>query len=349
MTTMSMGMAGALPTDVGVARALSDDRPWSERLRDRGSWIVPARGDPRWLFVCFHSTYVLMGHFLLSFNRSGEQIGIALSACAFLEVVYTYALTRMFIVPLSGVISGLGLALLFSAPGNTWLMLLVSWMTMTGKFLVTWRGHHVYNPTNLALVAILLFSGGQAAVSPAYQWGGAWQPVALVFTLGVIIMWRAKKLALVVSFWAVYCLGALLRAQLTHMPTDITLWAQISGGAFWLFSFFMITDPKTSPPDARGQVGFGVLIALLDVWLQLNTAVYSLVYALFLACTLRFFWRLWRSSSAASSSTGSASSGSSSASAENPSVALPAAARSASSSLSAASSSSLSSAASSSA
>ena len=294
--------SSGLATDIGVQNALVDGRPFLTRLRDRHAWIVPGRGDPRWLFVCFHSTYVLMGHFLLSFNRSGEQIGVALAACAALEVLYTYLLTRMFIFPLSGFISGLGLALLFSAPGNTWLMLLVSWMTMTGKFLVTWKGHHIYNPTNLALVAILLFSGGQAAVSPAYQWGGAWQPVALVFVLGVIIMWRAKKLPLVVSFWAVYCLGAVLRAQLTHMPTDITLWAQISGGAFWLFSFFMITDPKTSPPDPRGQVFFGVGIALLDVWLQLNTAVYSLVYALFLACTIRLVVRVVKELRASSSS-----------------------------------------------
>jgi Na+-translocating ferredoxin:NAD+ oxidoreductase RnfD subunit len=292
----------ALVTDVGVRNALVDERPFLERVRDRSAWIVPGRSDPRWLFVCFHSTYVLMGHFLLSFNRSGEQIAVALATCAALEVLYTYLLTRMLIFPLSGVISGLGLALLFSAPGNTWLMLLVSWMTMTGKFVVTWKGHHIYNPTNLALVLILLFSGGQAAVSPAYQWGGAWQPVALVFLLGVIIMWRAKKLPLVVSFWGVYCLGALLRAQLTHMPTDITLWAQISGGAFWLFSFFMITDPKTSPPDPRGQILFGVGIAALDVWLQLNTAVYSLVYALFLACTIRFVFRIVKQMRASSSS-----------------------------------------------
>ncbi len=83
----------------------------------------------------------------------------------------------------SGVISGLGLALLFSAPGNGWLMLLVSWLSITGKYLVTWRGHHLYNPTNLALVIVLVLSGGQAAVAPAYQWGGAWQPVALIFAL----------------------------------------------------------------------------------------------------------------------------------------------------------------------
>lgn len=284
MTTTS---AEALVTDAGIARATDDARSFLTRIRDRNAWIIPGRSDPRWLFVCFHSTYVLMGHFLLNFNRSGEQIVIAIVACALLEMLYTLALTRMFIVPLSGVISGLGLALLFSAPAAGWMMLFMAWITMSGKYLVTWRGHHIYNPTNLALVLMLLLSGGQAAVSPSYQWGGAWQPVALVFGLGIIIMWRAKKLALVVSFWAVYCLGAMLRAHMTHMPTDITLWAQISGGAFWLFSFFMITDPKTSPSTNKGMIAFGIAIAVVDVWLQLNTAVFSLVWALFLVSTLR--------------------------------------------------------------
>ena len=123
MTTTS---AADLNTDAGVARAIDDIRSFASRIADRNSWIVPGRSDPRWLFMCFHSTYVLLGHFMLSFNRSGEQIAIAIGACALLEVVYTLALTRMFIVPLSGVISGLGLALLFSAPGNGWLMLLMA-------------------------------------------------------------------------------------------------------------------------------------------------------------------------------------------------------------------------------
>lgn len=100
-------------------------------------------------------------------------------------------------------------------------------------------------------------------------------------------MWRAKKLPLVLSFWAMYCIFEVLRAKFTHIPTDITLWAQISGGAFWLFSFFMITDPKTSPADTKGMIGFGVGLALVDAWLQLNTAVFSLIWALFLVSTVR--------------------------------------------------------------
>lgn len=279
-----------LATDVGVANARVDARGFVERIRDRRAWIIPAKGDPRWIFMTFHASYVLLGHALLSFNRSPAQLVSALVACMLLEVVYTYVSTRMFIVPLSGLISGLGLGLLFSAPGNTWLMLLAAWITITGKFLVTWRGHHIYNPTNLALIVLLLASGGTVAVAPAYQWGGSWQIVALVFVLGSVICWRAKKLPLVLAFGATWVAGALLRAQVSHMPAEITLYAQLSGGAFWLFLFFMITDPKTSPPSARGQVAFGVAVGLVDIWLQLNTAVFSVFYALFIVCTARALW-----------------------------------------------------------
>jgi Na+-translocating ferredoxin:NAD+ oxidoreductase RnfD subunit len=279
-----------LPTDVGVERARVDTRAFFERLRDRKAWILPARGDPRWIFVVVHACYVLLGHMLLSFNRSPGQIMAALVTCMLLEVIYTYVSTRMFIVPISGIISGLGLGLLFTAPGNLWLMLLASWLTITGKFVVTWRGHHIYNPTNLAMVILLVATGGTVAVAPAYQWGGSWQIVVFVFILGCIIAWRARKLPLVLAFATTWVLGALLRAQVSHMPAEITLYAQLSGGAFWLFLFFMITDPKTSPPSVRGMIAFGIAVGVVDMWLQLQTAVFSVFYALFIVCTARALW-----------------------------------------------------------
>jgi Na+-translocating ferredoxin:NAD+ oxidoreductase RnfD subunit len=137
-----------------------------------------------------------------------------------------------------------------------------------------------------------LFSGGAVAVAPAYQWGGFWQVPFVVFLLGTVVCFRAKKLALVNAFWITYALGALLRAQMTHMPAEITLYAQFSGGAFWLFSFFMITDPKTSPTTMKGGIWFGIAIGLVDLWLQLSFAVFSLFYALFLVSTARALWMI---------------------------------------------------------
>ncbi len=123
-------------------------------------------------------------------------------------------------------------------------------------------------------------------MAPAYQWGGLWQVLVVVFTFGLIIVWRAKKLPLVLAFWATYSVGALLRAQLTHMPAELTLYAAVSGGAFWLYTFFTITDLRTSPPRPRGMTLDGVAIGVVDIWFQLQFAVFSLFYAIFwcLAC-----------------------------------------------------------------
>ena len=260
------------------------------RVRDREAWIIPHQTDPRWMFACANATYVVLGHLLLSFNRSPEQILVAIDACAAMDVIYTYVSVRMFIVPLSGVITGLGLSILFTAPGNTWLMLLAAWIAITSKYAITWRGRHLYNPANAAMVALLLGAGGRVAVAPAYQWGGYWQVLPLVFAFGLTVTWRVGRLPLVLSFWAAYSIGAIVRAQITQLPATITLYTQLSSGAFWLFTFSMITDPKTSPVTRRGMVAFGVAIAFVDMWLQLRLAVFSLFYALFLVSTLRALW-----------------------------------------------------------
>lgn len=270
---------------------------WQE-IKKRENWILPDKRDPRWWFVCFHTTYVTIGHYFFSFNRTASQIFIALFVCSFLDMLYTYLGSKKFLFPLSGWISGLGLGILFSAPGNEWMMILVSWITMTCKYLITWRGHHVYNPTNISLVLMVLLSGGQAAIAPAYQWGGSWKAVCLVLTFGLILMWRVNKLPAVLSFWATYAFFAFVRSQLTHIPMEITLWAQVSGGAFMLFSFFMITDPKTSPASTKGMILYGIAIGSMDFIFQMNTAVFSLFYALVAVSTLRWFYYMFRDLSA---------------------------------------------------
>jgi Na+-translocating ferredoxin:NAD+ oxidoreductase RnfD subunit len=217
---------------------------------------------------------------MLAFNRSPDQIAVAMTSCVGLDMLYTWVSTRKLLVPLSGLISSFALCILFTSPGSTWLMLLTAWISITSKYLITWRGHHIFNPTNFGLVVMLLFSGGRVAVAPAYQFGGyGWVPI-LILTLGLVIMSRVNKLPAVLSFWAMFVAGAFLRSYMVHMPVEITLWAQVSGGAFMLYSFFMITDPKTSPASTGGMILYGLAIGVVDIVLQLNTAVFSPFYAL---------------------------------------------------------------------
>ena len=186
-------------------------------------------------FLQRSGSYVALGHLVLSFNRSLLEIGVALVACCALDMLYAWVSSRRLMFPLSALISGLGLAILFTSPGAGWLMLAASWLTISSKYLVTWRGRHVFNPTNFALVVMILVSGGKAAIAPAYQWGGSWEIICVVFALGLVMMWRVNKLPLVLSFWAAYAVIAVIRSRVSGIPVEILLWASVSGGAFMLY------------------------------------------------------------------------------------------------------------------
>jgi len=55
-------------------------------------------------------------------------------------------------------------------------------------------------------------------------------------------------------------------------------------GSFILFTFFMVTDPQTSPGTVRGRVLYGVAVAAVDAVLRVLGVPYSLFLALLIVC-----------------------------------------------------------------
>jgi Na+-translocating ferredoxin:NAD+ oxidoreductase RnfD subunit len=51
---------------------------------------------------------------------------------------------------------------------------------------------------------------------------------------------------------------------------------------YQLFALFMMTDPKTTVKSRMGQNAVAFSIALLEMFLRLNEAVYAPFYALFI-------------------------------------------------------------------
>jgi Na+-translocating ferredoxin:NAD+ oxidoreductase RnfD subunit len=61
----------------------------------------------------------------------------------------------------------------------------------------------------------------------------------------------------------------------------------MGGVAFVLFSFYMITDPMTSPSSLRGQIVFGMSLATAYAVLMVNHVIFTLFYAVFFVTGLR--------------------------------------------------------------
>ena len=164
----------------------------------------------------------------------------------------------------SALISGLSLCLLLRT-NVAGLACLAAVITIAGKFLIRIRGKHVFNPTNGGIVAMLLLTG-QVWVSPG-QWGTAGSFAFLMACAGMIVVTRAARSDVTVAFIA--CYGALVVGRSVYLGEPMTIpLHRLESGAFLLFSFFMISDPKTTPDSRAGRILFAALVAATAWYVQ---------------------------------------------------------------------------------
>jgi Na+-transporting NADH:ubiquinone oxidoreductase subunit NqrB len=164
----------------------------------------------------------------------------------------------------SALISGLSLCLLLRT-NDAALACLAAVITIAAKFLIRIRGKHVFNPTNGGIVAMLLLTG-QVWVSPG-QWGTAAFFAFLMACAGMLVVMRAARSDVTVAFMA--CYGALVVGRSLYLGEPLTIpFHRLESGAFLLFSFFMISDPKTTPDSRAGRILFAALVAATAWYVQ---------------------------------------------------------------------------------
>jgi len=216
-----------------------------------------ARLDPRFFQIVALSTLLLYGLFVLHFELTPGRAVLVLAAA----VATQFACTRIFRLPRfdpkSALISGLSLCLLLRAE-DARLLTLAAVLAVTSKFLLRWNGKHVFNPTNFAIVALLLWSQG-VWVSPG-QWGSAAVFAFAMACAGTLVVARARRSDVTVAFLVAWLALLFGRSLWLGEPLAIPFHRLESGGLV-LFAFFMISDPKTTPDSRAGRILFGALVA----------------------------------------------------------------------------------------
>jgi enediyne biosynthesis protein E5 len=203
---------------------------------------------------------------LLAYGVLHLDLEIALGRALLLlatALLTQYACTRLWRLPAfdprSALISGLSLCLLLRT-NSTGLAVLAAVVTIASKFLLRFRGKHLFNPTNFGIVALMLATGGGVWVSPG-QWGSAAFFGFLIACLGGLVVNRAARSDVTYAFLGFYLAVLFGRAFWLGQPAAIPL-HQLESGAFLIFTFFMISDPKTTPDSRAGRVLFALLVAL---------------------------------------------------------------------------------------
>jgi Na+-translocating ferredoxin:NAD+ oxidoreductase RnfD subunit len=254
--------------------------------------VLPNLRDPRLHVAAVIITIHVLGQVALGFRVTVPQILAAILACAVIEVALTFRQSRAFVWPASAMLTGSGVALILRVVGTPanepWSTYAWQWfaviagLSLLSKYVIRFRGTHIFNPSNVGLVVAFL-ALGPSRVEPLDFWWGpldVWllAAYAVILVGGLLITRRLGLLGLAGSFWITLALGLGLLAVSGHCMTANWAFAPVCGFDFWrvvvtspevlIFLFFMITDPKTVPAGRIGRLVFGVLVALASTLLM---------------------------------------------------------------------------------
>src|SRR5713101_5505887 len=221
------------------------------------------RFDPRIYQITALTALLIYGisalHFDVTAARSALIRGVAIGAQAICSRIWGVRFD-----PRSAAISGLSLCLLLRS--NSIAFLLAGAVIAVGsKFVIRWRGKHIFNPTNVAIVALMLITP-QVWVSPG-QWGNVAFFGFLITCLGGLVVNRAARSDVTYAFIAAWSAILIGRSLWLGEPMAIPL-HRLENGALLLFTFFMISDPKTTPDSRTGRILFAALVALGAAYIQ---------------------------------------------------------------------------------
>ncbi|TKB89007.1 MAG: hypothetical protein E8D40_15680 [Nitrospira sp.] len=219
--------------------------------------------DPRLYQIASLSILLVYGLFWLQFDVSIWQIAITLGVAQLTQFVGTRYFNLLFFDPKSALISSLSLCLLLRT-NDLAVAALAAIIAIGSKFIIHWKDKHVFNPTNLALAVIL--GSGLGWISPG-QWGQVVWFGFLIACLGSLVVTRAARADVTLAFLTFYVGLLFIRALWLGDPLTIPQ-HQIESGALLIFSFFMISDPKTTPDSRTGRIVYALLIALTALYVQ---------------------------------------------------------------------------------
>ena len=231
--------------------------------------------DARYFQIIFQAVFLSYGIFYLHWAKEGTCFSYYAAACIATQFLFEWIQHKFSVTSpgfwkkfyngcKSALITAFGLCLLLKT--NLWYVcIMAAFISIAGKYIIRYRKKHVFNPSALGIAVTLLLTG-KAWISPG-QWGNDIVIMFAVCCLGFIVVTKVQKLDVSIAFLGSYIL-LLFARQVLYLgwPPDFFI-QSITTGSLLLFTFFMISDPKTAPDHATARIIWAVLIGVLSFYL----------------------------------------------------------------------------------
>jgi Na+-transporting NADH:ubiquinone oxidoreductase subunit NqrB len=235
--------------------------------------------DKRYLAPVLVTMVLIAGQLSFGFLESWSRTALAIATAIAVEMILGRVFTGRWPHLASAYVSGISVGILVRSP-EYWPYALCAAISITSKYLIRVDGRHIFNPSNLGMVAMLVLAADTVA-GLSVQWGNNLLPLLAVWCFGAAIIASLGRFHITFTYVAAFVLFSVVRARVTGHPW-LSEVAPITGPMYQLFIFFMITDPKTTVRPKWAQALVAFLVAAVEALLRLMEFVHAPYYALFL-------------------------------------------------------------------
>ena len=230
--------------------------------------LVASAIDPRYLIVFLITLVLVLGEARYGILGGYDRLATTLGICLVTEVVLSWWLRGRVANLASAYITGISLSLLIKPQANIlWPFALGAFLAIASKYVLTYRGRHLWNPSNFSIALLLLVAADSVAVL-SHQWGNDLRINLVIWAFGLLIAWRAKVLHVTLAYVACFIMFALIRNAIVGGPLLAEL-APITGPMYQLFVFFMVTDPRTTVSTRKARIIVVAIVALVETLIRL--------------------------------------------------------------------------------
>ncbi|MBM3819713.1 MAG: hypothetical protein FJW14_11975 [Acidimicrobiia bacterium] len=235
--------------------------------------------DTRFLGPILITCILLVAHYSFGVLESSTRTATAIVTAIVAEALMGRLTYGKWPHLASAYITGISVGILVRSP-FVWPYVLCSLISIASKYVLRLRGRHLWNPSNFG-VSVVLFLAPATVTLLSIQWGNVVWPMAVIWILGSVIVWRVGRLHVSATYVAAFVVFAVARSALTGVPVAAAV-APITGPMYQLFIFFMVTDPRTTVGPKWAQSVVVVIVAFVEMLLRLAEVIYAPFYALFL-------------------------------------------------------------------
>jgi len=240
---------------------------------------LPIPIDRRYLAPILVTTVLLAGQVGFGFLESWSRTALAIATAMIVELVLGRIFFGKWPHLASAYVSGISVGILVRSP-EYWPYVVCSALAISSKYVIRVDGRHIFNPSNFAIVALLVLAADTVAPL-SVQWGNNLVAMIVVWCFGAAIIASVGRFHITLTYVLSFVAFSYLRHLITGDPWVAEI-APITGPMYQLFIFFMITDPKTTVNDRRGQYAVAFLVAAVEFALRLLRFIHAPFYALFL-------------------------------------------------------------------